>query len=94
MILPLSFTGEARNMYELYQDVMAIVAKFGKPGLSMTFTCNPQWPEIDHHLFVDKGEVTKKPKNRPELICRVFKKKLDNLLSDIINRKIFGRIKA
>lgn len=93
VILPSSFIGGARNMYELYQDAMAIVSKFGKPDLFLTFTCNPQWPEIERGLFNINGKK-QKAKMRPDLICRTYKKKLDQLLSDIVDEQIFGQVKA
>ena len=42
VILPSSFTGSLRQMFELYQDSMSIVRKYGKPDLFITFTCNPK----------------------------------------------------
>jgi hypothetical protein len=42
IILPSSFTGGPRNTHQLYQDAMAIVRRFSKPDLFITFTCNPQ----------------------------------------------------
>ncbi|XP_070555418.1 uncharacterized protein [Ptychodera flava] len=41
IILPSSFIGGPRNMHQLYQDSMAIVRRYGKPDLFITFTCNP-----------------------------------------------------
>ena len=35
-----------RDMRRRYQDLTAIVRKFGKPDLFVTVTCNPEWPEI------------------------------------------------
>nr|CDJ83292.1 uncharacterized protein LOC100903664 [Haemonchus contortus] len=46
IILPSSFPGSPRAMVQSYQDAMAIVAKYGKPDLFITFTCNPAWREI------------------------------------------------
>ena len=48
VILPSSFTGSPRQMFELYQDSMSIVRKYGKPDLFITFTCNPKWEEISY----------------------------------------------
>jgi len=42
IILPSTFIGSPRNMLQNYQDAMAIVAKFGKPDLFITMTCNPK----------------------------------------------------
>ncbi|GBL84498.1 hypothetical protein AVEN_117242-1 [Araneus ventricosus] len=46
IILPSSFSGSPRHMQQNYQDSMAMVRKFGKPDLFLTFTCNPPWSEI------------------------------------------------
>ena len=46
IVLPSSYTGIPRQMFELYEDAMSIVRKYGKPDLSITFTCNPKWDEI------------------------------------------------
>ena len=46
VILPSTFTGSPRNMMQNYQDAMAMVRRFGKPDIFITFTCNAAWPEI------------------------------------------------
>ncbi|XP_069963810.1 phosphatidylinositol phosphatase PTPRQ isoform X4 [Bactrocera oleae] len=46
VILPSSFTGSPRFMNAKSQDAMTYVRKFGRPDLFITFTCNPEWPEI------------------------------------------------
>ena len=46
IILPSTFIGSSRNMHKLYQNTMALIGKFGKPDLFITFTCNSNWPEI------------------------------------------------
>lgn len=52
IILPLlSFSGGSWQMYQLYQDAVAIVCYFGKPNLFITFTCNSKWPEITRELL-------------------------------------------
>jgi hypothetical protein len=50
IVLPSSFTGGRRYMFNNCQDAMAICKKFGYPDLFLTFTCNPKWPEIQRHL--------------------------------------------
>ena len=84
IILPSSYTGSPRQMFVLYQDAMSIVRKFGKPDLFITFTCNPQWEEITSALLLDQ-----KASDRPDLIVRVFRLKLKELLSDLIKRQVF-----
>ena len=85
IILP-SYTGSPRQMFELYQDAMSIVRKFGKPDLFITFTCNPQWEEITSALLLDQ-----KLSDRLDLIVRVFRLKLKELLSDLIKRQVLGK---
>jgi len=41
IILSFTFIGSPQNMLQNYQDAMAIVAKFDKPDLFITMTCNP-----------------------------------------------------
>ena len=78
-------------MIQNYQDAMAICRRYGNPDLFITFTCNPKWPEITRALAKIPGQ---KPEDRPDIITRIFKMKLDNLLSTIKNEKIFGVIIA
>jgi hypothetical protein len=89
VILPSSFGGSPRHMAALYQDAMAVVRYFGKPDLFITMTCNPNWPEIKDNLF--KGQITS---DRPDLVSRVFELKLQELMSDIRKREIFGPVRA
>ncbi|CAH9063416.1 unnamed protein product [Cuscuta europaea] len=90
IILPSSFTGGARYMIQNYQDAMAIVTQFGNPDLFITFTCNPKWPEIERE--VKKAGV--RPEDRPDLVTRVFKIKLNNLIADLKDQNIFGHPRA
>ena len=89
VILSSSFQGSPRAMQQNYQDAMAIVRKYGKPDLFITFTCNPRWKEIEEQLF--PGQT---PSDRSNLIARVFKLKLNELIDDIIKKHIFGRTVA
>ena len=89
IILPSSYTGSPRQMFELYQDAMSIVRKFGKPDYFITFTCNPQWEEITSALLLNQ-----KASDRLDLIVRVFRLKLRELLSDLNKRHILGRTLA
>ena len=64
MILPATFVGSPRDMYQRYQDAMALV-RIGKPDLFITMTCNPKWPEIQTLLFsgqkaTDRPDITGK----------------------------------
>ena len=72
-------------MTQNYQDAMSIVRKFGKPDLFVTFTCNPKWREIVASLLY--GQL---PQDRPDIVAKVFKQKLDALVNDINKNHIFG----
>lgn len=89
VILPSSFAGSPRSQQQHFQDSMAIVSNFGKPDIFLTFTCNPGWSEIRDNLF--SGQ---RYQDRPELIARVFKAKLDELCSDVIKNGLLGECAA
>lgn len=76
-------------MTKLYQDARAIVRAFGKPDLFITMTCNPTWPEIQENLL-HRQYIT----DRPDLVARVFQLKLASLMKDLIEKGVFGRVKA
>jgi hypothetical protein len=85
--MPASFVGGERSQKQLYQDSMAIVRKHGQPSYFITMTCNPDWPEIRRELL-----PTQRPQDRADLCSRVFALKLKQLLHDITQRGIFGRV--
>ncbi|XP_019179528.1 PREDICTED: uncharacterized protein LOC109174729 [Ipomoea nil] len=88
IILPSSFTGGARYMIQNYQDTMAICRWIGYPDLFITFTCNPKWPEVQRFLKDQRLKV----EDRPDIICRLFKMKLDALIADCRKNKLFGPV--
>ncbi|CAN7139408.1 unnamed protein product [Brassica rapa subsp. narinosa] len=83
---------------ELYSNVLDAVGKgdtdakiigqrvYGNPDLFITMTANPNWREIREHLEKYGGDS---PNDRPDIECRVFKMKLDQLLKDFKNRTFF-----
>ncbi|XP_010412532.1 PREDICTED: uncharacterized protein LOC104698841 [Camelina sativa] len=79
IILPSSFLAGPQYMVEKYHDAMAICRWFGNPDLFITFTSNPNWPELTEHLqtYTTEGSNT-----RPDLQSRVFKMKLDEMVAD------------
>lgn len=89
VILPSSFIGSPRNMFQNYLDGMSIVQHFGKPSLFITMTCNPNWPEIQYNLPLSKGSNF-----RPEIVVRVFKNKLNELIDSLLKKAIFGKVEA
>ncbi|XP_019163618.1 PREDICTED: uncharacterized protein LOC109159959 [Ipomoea nil] len=90
IILPSSFTGGARYMIQNYQDAMVICRWIGYPNLFITFTCNPKWPEIQR--YVVKRNL--RAEDRPDIVCRIFKMKLDFLIKEFKSGGIFGVFRA
>ncbi|KAL3629938.1 hypothetical protein CASFOL_026250 [Castilleja foliolosa] len=91
IFLPSSFTGGPRYMYKHYQDALAICRVYGNPQYFITFTCNVKWPEICRH--VEKIGVAA-AQNRPDIIARVFRIKVQQFLRFMKSEKMFGEIVA
>jgi hypothetical protein len=91
IVLPSTFTGSLIYMIENYQDAMAICRWAGYHDLFITFTCNAKWPKIESFLSKNPGQ---KPEDRPDILARVFKIKLDQLLYDLKHGQHFGRLLA
>ena len=72
IILPSTHAGSPRNILEKFNDAMAVVTRFGKPDLFITFTCNPNWSEITENL-----KINQQPWMRHDIISRVFHLKLN-----------------
>ncbi|XP_042941237.1 uncharacterized protein LOC122275954 [Carya illinoinensis] len=89
IILPSSFIGGPRDMRKRYMEAMALVQRFGKSDIFLTMTCNPNWEEILEQLNPHE-EV----QNRPDLIARIFRAKLEELKIDLFKREIFGKVAA
>ncbi|XP_058774276.1 uncharacterized protein LOC131648518 [Vicia villosa] len=90
VVLPSSYVGSRRYMDQLYFDGMAICSYVGFPDLFITFTCNPNWPEIQRYV----RQSNLKPADHPDIICRVFKMKFDELLSDLTKKSVMGKVLA
>ncbi|XP_018462957.1 uncharacterized protein LOC108834093 [Raphanus sativus] len=86
VVLPATFVGGPRYMHEKYMDAMAVCSHFGYPDLFITFTCNPKWPEITRYLSSRRLQT----EDRPDILSRVFKMKLDSLIWDIKDNNLFG----
>ena len=87
--LPSTFVGSVRYYQQLYLDAMALPKKFGKPDLFLTFTCNPDWPEIRAALPPQSHW-----RFHSDIIARVFALKLKALIDDIQSGQIFGPARA
>lgn len=90
-ILPSSFTGGPRNMVHHYQDAMAVVRVMGPPDYFITMTCNPNWPEILNEI---SANGSRRPEDRPDIVARVFKLKLQELLRILKDKMKFGKVIA
>ena len=86
IILPSSFSGSARNMFEIFQDSMAITRHNQHPDIFLTMTANPRWPEISSSLLPHQKAI-----DRPNLVARVFELKRRILMKEIEIKYIFGK---
>ncbi|XP_057755300.1 uncharacterized protein LOC130974430 [Arachis stenosperma] len=88
IILPKSFTGGPRYMFNNCKDAFAICKYAGYSSYFITMTCNPEWNEI-------KREVTPQglhAEDRPDILCRIFKLKVDKLIKELKRGTFFGKI--
>ena len=72
-------------MHEKCQDAMTYVKHNGAPDLFVTMTCNPNWQEITSELFPGQ-----KPKDRHDLIARVFRLKVQIFMHLVDTHNIYG----
>lgn len=84
-MLPASFLGSRAWASEQVADALALCREYGKPSLFLTMTTNPQWPEIVEVLQPQQTAC-----EIPEVVCRVFKARLEVLLK--LLRTYFGKI--
>ena len=77
-LLIISIQRSTRNMQKNCQDTMSVVTHKGKPDLFVTITMNPKCREVIENLL--PGQTRN---DRPDLVARVFKQKLDELINDI-----------
>ncbi|XP_074342546.1 uncharacterized protein LOC141680141 [Apium graveolens] len=88
VILPASFTGSQRYMTQYFKDSLAICRAIGHRSLFLTITCNSKWPEIQKML---KYLPNVDPVDAPDVVARVFKLKVDQLMDLIKKKNYFGR---
>nr|XP_051201884.1 uncharacterized protein LOC127315434 [Lolium perenne] len=88
-VLPWSFKGGYRDMKKRHMDAMALVQTYGKPDIFLTMTCNPNWQEILDDLY--PGQT---PQDRPDLVARVFRAKLETMKEMLLKNHILGVVKA
>nr|XP_051194446.1 uncharacterized protein LOC127307725 isoform X1 [Lolium perenne] len=88
-VLPAQFIGGKRDFKRRFMDAMALVQKYGKPDIFLTMTCNPNWEEITREL--EPGQT---PQDRPDLIVRIFRAKLEDLKKQLFKKHILGKVIA
>ncbi|XP_035835800.1 uncharacterized protein LOC110888241 [Helianthus annuus] len=79
IFIPSSFTGGSRYMMQNYLDAMSLCKWFGYPDFFITITCNPKWPEVQRFL----KDTTIRPEDRPDILCQIFKIKLDSITKEL-----------
>ncbi|KAI8543515.1 hypothetical protein RHMOL_Rhmol08G0224500 [Rhododendron molle] len=86
VVLPSSFIGSPRHMFENFQDSMAITRYNHHPDIFLTMTANPKWPEITASLLPHQNAI-----DRPDLVARVFELKRKALMKEIEQNNVFGK---
>ncbi len=81
-----SFVGSAHNMFEIFQDSMAITQYFKHSDMFGRMITNPKWHEINVALFLRQKVV-----DQLDLVARVFKLKSQTFFHDILKIGILGR---
>ena len=76
-------------MIQHCQDALAINRHFHGTDFFLTMTANPNWPEIKEALLPGQA-----PQDRPDLVNRVFKAKVEALKADIFKKGYLGRAVA
>ena len=89
VILPSSFEGRERSIYQHYQDAIKIVTKYGNADIFLTFTANHRWPKILGNLLPHQSSS-----DRPDLVNRVFHLKFKEILHDLLFEDILGHVAA
>ncbi|XP_063993418.1 uncharacterized protein LOC135171058 [Diachasmimorpha longicaudata] len=79
-IFPSSYIGRPRNMQEYIQDAMTYVRHYGRPDLFITFTCNPNWQEIQTLLLPGQQAIHRHD------ITTLFDLLIDQELVDIVTK--------
>ena len=85
IILPSSYIGGPRDMYQRYLDGMAIAHHFKKIDIFMTMTANPNWPEIRRELLPGQTVV-----DWPDLVSHVFQLKKKAAMHAVLKRYLWS----
>jgi hypothetical protein len=102
VILFSSYPGSERYQAESFLDAMCIAMHYGAPTYFLTFTSNPNWPEIIEdvkefgpYAYTDKpspnGVSKQKAQERCDLINRVCLLKFKSILDDLLKKEVLGK---
>ena len=89
IVMPNDIVGSRQYMKQRYADALAMVARYGKPTFFITMTCNPTWEEITKNI--PRGT---NPIDRSDVVARVFRAKVKELIDDITKKQVLGRCVA
>ncbi|XP_076920917.1 uncharacterized protein LOC143582176 [Bidens hawaiensis] len=82
------------NLMNLRDQGTSSISKVGRtvilPSSFTGVTCNPKWPEMTRFL----KDTTLNSEDRPDILCRLFKIKLDALLKDLKDKAVLGKVQA
>jgi len=70
-------------------DATALVRRYGKPDIFLIMTCNPNWNEIRNELYPGQSA-----QDRPDLVTRVFRAKLEAMKKKLLKNDILGKVRA
>jgi hypothetical protein len=76
--MPASVVGSKAYQSALMEDTLAVTGTYGKSTLFITLTTNPRWKEIEDALLPGQSWT-----DRPDIVCRVFKLKLQEFMHDL-----------
>ena len=83
------FRGSDCDVQCRFMDAMALVARYGWPDYFIITTCNSYWSEIIELLL--PGQT---PKDKPDIVARVYHAKLLDLHDFLIKMGHFGKVVA
>ncbi|CAH1449314.1 unnamed protein product [Lactuca virosa] len=76
-------------MRRRFLDAMTLVQEDGRPDIFLLMTCNPNWKEIVDELL--PGQTAQ---DRPDLVARVFRAKLEDLKVQLLKMNFIGEVGA
>nr|KYP69010.1 hypothetical protein KK1_022660 [Cajanus cajan] len=90
VLLPPSIIGGIKYLFNNCQDAMTICKRFKYLDFFITITYIVNCREI-RDFVTERGLTTS---NRPNIVCSVFKMKLDELMNDLKKKEIFDKFNA